>query len=406
MAAATIGDIAARVRPAVEARAAELVDLTTSFLEIASENPPGAGLPEAQAWILGQLDGYGISCDVVESGEEGDDHRIIVGHVGDDGPVMYLHGHYDVVPAFGSHQFSPEIGDGKIVGRGASDMKSGLVAMLLAALVHRSLGGAGRIELIYVPDEETGGAAGAERLVELGVVNPEAPTVGAIVGEPSWPDIWYAARGAFTVNVVIRGRPAHVGLHYKGSSAFEHGHAVLGELFAYRDSVAARRTAFRIEPEAARSSIMLIGGVSGGGTNFNIVPDEFSFTIDRRPNPDEDYASAKDELLGLLDDLGKRFDLTVHVLQDAVPAETPLEAPLVEALEESVALTPGRHAALAMCPGCLETRVYTREGIPAVAYGPGPAAVMHGPDENVPIANLTEACLAYAATLGALLGYA
>ncbi|MGH9213435.1 MAG: hypothetical protein ACRD2C_22595, partial [Acidimicrobiales bacterium] len=42
------------------------------------------------------------------------------------------------------------------------------------------------------------------------------------------------------------------------------------------------------EPEAARASIMLIGGVTEGGTNFNIVPDTFRFTIDRRPNPDED----------------------------------------------------------------------------------------------------------------------
>ena len=58
-----------------------------------------------------------------------------------------------------------------------------------------------------------------------------------------------------------------------------------------------------------------------------------------------------------------------------------------------------------MCPGCLETRIYSEHGIPAVAYGPGPMAVMHAPDEHVPIANLVEACSVYAAVLGDTLGY-
>lgn len=46
--------------------------------------------------------------------------------------------------------------------------------------------------------------------------------------------------------------------------------------------------------------------------------------------------------------------------------------------------------------GWLETRVYTRAGIDAVACGPGPMEVMHAPDENIPAANLLEACTVYA----------
>ncbi len=58
-----------------------------------------------------------------------------------------------------------------------------------------------------------------------------------------------------------------------------------------------------------------------------------------------------------------------------------------------------------MCPGCLETRIYSEQGIPAVAYGPGPMSVMHAPDEHVPIANLYEACAVYVGVLGESLGY-
>jgi hypothetical protein len=110
--------------------------------------------------------------------------------------------------------------------------------------------------------------------------------VGAIVAEPSFPNIWYAARAAFTVEVTVKGRPAHVGLHYTGTNALLAAHSVLDDLFAMADKVAEHCTELRIEPEPARHSIMLIGGTAGGGTNFNIVPGEFRFTIDRLRNPD------------------------------------------------------------------------------------------------------------------------
>lgn len=149
---------------------------------------------------------------------------------------------------------------------------------------------------------------------------------------------------------------------------------------------------------------MLIGGVSGGGTNFNIVPDEFSFTIDRRPNLDEDYATARAELLAQLEDLGETTELTVEVLQDAAPASTAVDDPLISSIEQAITAASGRHAQLTMCPGCLETRIYSQQGIPAVGYDPGPMALMHAPDEQVPIENLVEACLVYATVLQNRLG--
>jgi acetylornithine deacetylase/succinyl-diaminopimelate desuccinylase-like protein len=326
---------------------------------------------------------------------------VIVGTIGDGGPVVYLHGHYDVVPAFDPDQFVPRLVDGSIIGRGTADMKGGLVAMLIAAVIHRDAGRPGRLRLVYVPDEETGGAAGSERLEALGVL-PDPDAVAAIVAEPSYPDIWYAARGAFTVEVTVVGRAAHVGHHWAGVNAFTASHAILGELLDYQRRVAEHRTTLRIEPEAARESIMLIGGTAGGGTNFNVVPDVFRFTIDRRPNPDEDYQEAKGDLVTVLDDLASRHELSYRVLQDVDPAVTPADHHVVGTVQRAVAASADRHAPLTMCPGCLETRIYNRVGIPAVAYGPGPSSVMHGPDEHVPIANLVEACEVYLRALDQL----
>ena len=60
---------------------------------------------------------------------------------------------------------------------------------------------------------------------------------------------------------------------------------------------------------------------------------------------------------------------------------------------------------LPMCPEFLETKIYGQYGIPTVASGPRPMAVMHGPGEHVPIANLIEACAAHTAVLGGSLGH-
>lgn len=317
-----------RVAEAVMKRRDELIGLTKRFVAFPTTNPPGTDLVECQQWICDRLESYEIPLEVIESSTTGGDHKIIVGTVGSSGPVMYFHGHYDVVPEFSASQFAAVERNGSLIGRGTCDMKGGLVALLIAAVIHRELGGGGQVKLVFVPDEETGGVNGSERLEELGVIT-SAPTVGAVIAEPSYPDIWYAARGAFTVEVTITGRPAHVGLHYTGVNALTIGHAVLGQLMSFGESVAMHKTSLRIEPEAARSSIVLIGGTSGGGTNFNIVPDQFRFTIDRRPNPDEDYAGAKAALLDQLDELARHHPLSYEVLQDVDPALTAPDAELI-----------------------------------------------------------------------------
>ena len=148
---------------------------------------------------------------------------------------------------------------------------------------------------------------------------------------------------------------------------------------------------------------MLVGGVSGGGTNFNIVPDQFSFTVDRRPNADEDYDEAKGELLGVLEAARERHaGIDWQVLQDARSAVTPADSEFVQTVAAIVARVTGTAPSVTCCPGVLETRVYNRLGIPAVAFGPGLIERMHAPDEDVPVENLVAATAVYAGVAGAL----
>lgn len=135
--------------------------------------------------------------------------------------ALYFHGHYDVVPASSAAQFQPRERNGNIFGRGSADMKGGLVAMLYAARVLKELRVplAGRIELAFVPDEETGGERGTSALFESGALAPDA--IGMLTAEPTSGAIWNASRGAITMRVTVIGKTAHVGLSFRGVNAFE-----------------------------------------------------------------------------------------------------------------------------------------------------------------------------------------
>jgi acetylornithine deacetylase/succinyl-diaminopimelate desuccinylase-like protein len=372
-----------------------LLRFAGDLVAIPTENPPGREYERCVERIRAELDALEIAHEVVDTGDAATSRRAILGRVGDAGPLLYLHGHYDVVPAFEAEQFEPRVENGLLIGRGSSDMKGGLAAIVHAA---RAAAEAGvRVGLVIVPDEETGGRLGAERLAGLGRL--DATASGAIVAEPTWGTVWHACRGAYTLRVVVRGRPAHVGLHYEGVNAFEGAVDVAVALRELEDELRERRSTltFASDDPRAAESILLVGGTAGGGTNFNVVPAEFTFTVDRRPNADEDYEGAKRELLAVLEACRSRgVDLDWEVLQDAPSAATPIGSRFVGAIAAAVAEVSGSRPSVTCCPGVLEIRVYARLGIPAVAFGPGLIGEMHGPDERVPVANLAAAARIYA----------
>jgi succinyl-diaminopimelate desuccinylase len=371
-----------------------LVAFVGDLIAIASENPPGLAYDDCLGRIGAELEALGIDHELVETGDEELRRHAIVAAIGETGPLLYLHGHYDVVPAFRPDQFEPRVVDGRVIGRGASDMKGGLAAIIYAA---REAAEAGvRVGLVIVPDEETGGRRGSERLADLGALDGSA--AGAIVAEPTWGTIWHACRGAFTLRVTVGGSAAHAGLHYEGRNAFAAAVDVVLALRELEQGLRGRKSSLTFaagDPRAAES-IMLVGGVSGGGTNFNIVPDRFSFTIDRRPNAEEDFEEAKGELLAILAGAQERNgDVAWEVLQDARSAVTPAESAFVQAVAAAVGSVTGAAPSVTCCPGVLETRIYNRLGVPAVAFGPGLIDQMHEPDEYVPIENLAAAVSVY-----------
>ncbi|MEJ3653490.1 M20/M25/M40 family metallo-hydrolase [Actinomycetes bacterium KLBMP 9759] len=401
-------DDAARIREWVERRADEMATLLGQLVAVDTENPPGRGLGECAEVLRIAMERLGFAAQVLDlpAAEHLEDRpRLVRGEVGSGTELIYLHGHFDVVPVQDRAQFTAQRRDGRIIGRGTADMKGGIVSMLYGAAAAAELGllGAGRIVVHLVCDEETGSVAGGAHLREAGLIDPAARAM--VTGEPSGGNVWAAARGAISLRVDVRGREAHVGQADRGVNAFSHMTHIARALEPYAQELAGRHTAFAMDPADGPGSMIVIGGLSGGGSNFNVVPGHAWFTVDSRFNPEEDLDKELGRLQGLIEAAAAEVgaDATVRVTQLQPAASTDPTGPAAAALARSIAAVDGVPPRFEMCAGILEIRWYSQLGIPAFAYGAGRLDVSHGPEEYVDEAAMRRCAAAYALFAGELL---
>jgi acetylornithine deacetylase/succinyl-diaminopimelate desuccinylase family protein len=394
--------LAREVRRQVKRNTADLVQFTSELIRIPSENPPGNSYRECARLITRWLRDLGLKVRTVNPSGTA---PCTLGTFGDTGRALYFSGHYDVVPAQSRSQFEPVPRKGNLDGRGTADMKGGIAAMAFAirALIAAGFEPKGRLISVSVPDEETSGPRGTVALAKAGQIERDA--IGMLTMEPTSGVVWHANRGVISARVTIRGKPAHVGLHFRGVNAFK-GMLDVGVMFdALNARISERRTGFTIEPEKARRSILLLGGELSGGHNFNVVPDRVSFTIDRRTNPEEDFEVERAALLEIVEQARARgIDCGVEITQEGRSAFTDADDPLAVALAASIQRVTRKSPRFELCPGVLETRHYAALGIPALGYGPGLLSVAHGPHEFVSVRKLTQAAEVYALTAASLIG--
>ncbi|HVT16075.1 MAG TPA: ArgE/DapE family deacylase [Thermoanaerobaculia bacterium] len=386
---------------AVSSYTEEMIDFTSRLTAISTENPPGREYAPCVEAIAAELRRIGLPAELIEiaaTGPRPDPNRCIRSFYGPPGRTLYFHGHYDVVPAASPGQFLPRREGGKLFARGSADMKGGLAAMIYAVRAIKDCGIAlaGRLGLLIVPDEETGGARGSGPLARAGILGESG--IGMLTPEPSGDVVWNACRGAISLRVHVRGKSSHVGLHFQGANAFEGMIDLANRLLELKEEVETRETGFRIAPEAARRSVLLLGGECTGGAGYNIVPDRMSFTIDRRINPEEDLEEEKRRLLALIEAPRPGLEVGVEVLQEAPASSVTPDQPLARALARGMAQVTGQAPRFELCPGLLETRFYAAKGVPALAYGPGSLSVSHGAEEFVEVEKVSDCTAIYALT--------
>ena len=415
----------------IEAREAEIVDLTQALIRIPSVNPPGEYYRDCAELIGRRLEPRGFQVEFIRAeGAPGDSEQYPRWNVvarregGSPGPCVHFNGHIDVVAPGGGWTrgpFDAEVEGGRVYGRGACDMKGGLAAAIVAveALIDSGAPLPGAIEISGTGDEESGGLGGVAWLAERGWFSkPRVDHV--IIPEPLNVDrVCIGHRGVWWGEIETKGRIAHGSMPFLGDSAIRHMSAVL-EAFE-RDLYPAldgQPTAMPVEPPGARTPTLNINSVHGGqpdvapgkdaGLPAPLVADACRLVFDRRLLIEEDLDEVKARMRALLDGLVQSrpgFRYSLRDLLEVQPSMTEPDRPVVRAAAEGVRRVLGREAALICSPGTYDQKHIDRIGHlrDCVAYGPGILDLAHQPDEYVEIADMTNSAKVMALAAYALL---
>ena len=401
----------------VEAARDEIVAFTAEMIRIPTVNPPGDCYRECAELIGRRLAEAGLELEYVEAEgrpEHTADHpRVNVvgrgaratgaGDRGSRGRTLHLNGHFDVVPPGEGWTVDPFAGlvrDGRILGRGASDMKSGIAAAIFAVEAIRRAGVEleGAVDISATVDEESGGFAGVAHLCHEGIISARDVDY-VIIPEPFGPDrVCLGHRGVYWFDIVAHGHVAHGSMSHLGRSAIDDMGALLETLRTrLGPALATRRSELPVVPVPSRLPSLnvnaITGGQAGADTQSPCVADRCVATFDRRFIPEEPFEEVRAEIAALVgeverEDPGRRF--TIEDRMVVHPVAAPPGSPLVRALSGAVREVRGRDAELVASPGTYDQKHFARiAGIEhCVAYGPGPLEEAHQPDESCSVDDL------------------
>lgn len=321
------------------------------------------------------------------------------------GRSIILNGHIDVVPVAPEHHwtFDPwgaEIVGGRMYGRGAADMKSGVSAMVYAVRALREAGVelAGDVILQSVIEEECTGNGALATLVR----GQEADAV--LIPEPFGPTALVAQVGVMWARIMVRGRGAHVLGADKAVNAFLHARALVEAILELEAQVNAeeKHPAFADVPHPLNYNV----GVVRSGDWPSAVPPECTLEVRISAYPGQDLARVQERF---------REHLLAAAARDPWLAEHPPEigffgfqaegcvvdrnAPLFGALAGAHREVTGGEVEPYASTATTDVRFFNLyAGTPATCYGPV-GANLHAPDEWVDLASVRETTKVIAATL-------
>jgi succinyl-diaminopimelate desuccinylase len=366
------------------------VVLTTELIRCPSVTPAAE---EALELVEARLDALGFICHRLTFDERGS-YPVpnLYARLGEGAPSLLFAGHVDVVPPGDSARWSVDpfggvIQDGKIWGRGAADMKSGVACFIAAVSRHLQRHGLplGSVALLVTGDEEAESVNGTDAVLDWAVDRGEHWD-GALVGEPTCPSqlgdvAKIGRRGSLSGKLTVRGRQGHTAYPQRADSAAHRMVQVLSRLLA--------------EPldegtEAFEPSNLQVTSIDIGNPAVNVIPGEARATFNIRFNDRHTQASLEAHLRRTIAALAP--DFTLEVAGNAEAFRTELGR-LTAILAEAVKTVTGRIPAFNTFGGTSDAR-FIRRCCPVVEFGLV-GTTMHQFDECVAVADVEGLTLIY-----------
>jgi succinyl-diaminopimelate desuccinylase len=411
--AETVSDVHARIAAEVGAGRDNLVAMARRLVAVASPNPPGdvSAVATVAEELLRSIDG--ITVRRFESAP-GIVNLVAVIASGRPGRRLVFNGHLDTFPIGENLGWTvPPLGgtmrDGRLYGRGISDMKGGIAASLLAARIlaaHRQHW-SGEIAITLAGDEETMGALGSRWLLEN---VPEAKGDAMICGDVGSPlVVRFGEKGLVWVEIDAEGQPAHGAHVHKGVNAIDRLREALDALKRLEalPAVAPIEVTRAIE-EAVVISEPLSGdgeagtlqrltvniGTIGGGVSPNLVPSRAHAAADIRLPVGITLEAVEQALHRELDGVA---GINWRIVRKYPPSFTPPDHEIVRATVAAATTVLGLAPVVNMRVGASDARLYRMFGVPSVVFGCTPFG-MGGPDEYVLVDELVAVAQVHALT--------
>ncbi|MGA7663501.1 MAG: M20 family metallopeptidase [Pseudolabrys sp.] len=359
------------------------VELTQDLVRFRTINPPGDELACAER-LASLLENAGFAVDLVPFGEG---RAQLVARIGGASgkPAIGFTGHLDTVPLGAQlwtvDPLAADIKDGKLYGRGSSDMKSGVAAFVTAcAALGGKLANTPGVVLYITAREETG-CTGAAALAHA---ETPLPRVGAlVVAEPTGNRALVGHKGALWLEAVTTGVTAHGSMPEKGVNAV---YKVARAVSALQD----------FDFNFARHDVLggptLNVGTIKGGLNINSVPDRAAIGIDIRTIPGQSHAKRRDQLATYLGG-----DVALSTLLDAESVWTRPDDAWIGEIFRIAHDVAGFDSDPAGAPYFTDASVLTPAiGSPPTAIiGPGELALAHQTDEYCLVSRIEQATEIY-----------
>jgi acetylornithine deacetylase/succinyl-diaminopimelate desuccinylase family protein len=345
----------------------ETIALLQRLVRFPTQNPPGREGPAAH-YLAEYLRPLGFATEYHEPApERGSLVARLPGEGG--GRTLVMNGHLDIGPIGTGWTRDPlggQIEDGRIYGRGVSDMKSGIAAMVSAARAVVASGMSRRGDLVLMPtaDESSGGRLGMGHLVQT---LRDFRADMAVVGEPTVGDVCLAHRGAVWAEIVVVGRSGQASRPASGINAI----MAMGRVLRALETDLGPRLAVKTHPLLPAPTVN--AGLIDGGVKTNVIAERCRLVVDRRSLPGE---RTEDIVAGIrecaeraVEGTGARVEVSVVMAKPGseVASDAPVVAECIRAFEAVVGRRPGVRAS----PGYTDAHWFNLDlGIPAVVFGP------------------------------------